>query len=317
MKPTYLDLKDAASLHVVHILQHPICRPTTGSTQDTMVNAPKKNLSQLLSGKYGKSTKKSTRRHHQANKCKSALEAEKIWAWGALGSLRSKNKFLAEKWRETHVLCKEEKQKCIEQLLDSDSAEARERVQDAETAIMQEQEHMRNVEKGRSTTVKPETPFQAMLNAIGDSLSDLASSTDEEVGEDEDDDEEDSELGKLSEDDEPGRVMGTIFRTVRTAWRAFGRSRWRLRNWRNQDEGTQPSTCVGEIWGSERLNRTFRRLWSSKQTPQQPHHHRQDFGSLCWFLISSRDNPLCRKWRPDSEVVKWGWVRRNLVQTIT
>ena len=43
-----------------------------------------------------------------------------------------------------------------------------------------------------------------MLNAIGDSLSDLVSSNDEQDGEDEEDDEEDTELGKLSDDDEPG-----------------------------------------------------------------------------------------------------------------
>jgi len=53
-----------------------------------------------------------------------------------------------------------------------------------------------------------------MLNAIGESLSDLACSDDEEDGEHEEDDEEDSELGKLSEDDEPSWVMGTIFKTV-------------------------------------------------------------------------------------------------------
>jgi len=46
------------------------------------------------------------------------------------------------------------------------------------------------------------------------SLSDLASSKDEEDGEDKDDDEEDTELGKLSEDDEPGRGMDTICKTV-------------------------------------------------------------------------------------------------------
>jgi len=36
-----------------------------------------------------------------------------------------------------------------------------------------------------------------MLNAIRDSLSDLASSDDGEIGEDEDDDEEDPELSKM------------------------------------------------------------------------------------------------------------------------
>jgi hypothetical protein len=47
-----------------------------------------------------------------------------------------------------------------------------------------------------------------MLVAFGDSLSDLASSVDGEDGEDEHD--EETEQGKLSEDDEPGWVMGTI-----------------------------------------------------------------------------------------------------------
>jgi len=57
MTPTNLDIKDAAWLHVVHILQYPTTRPTTWSTQDTMVNAWEKNLSALAGGKYGKSTK--------------------------------------------------------------------------------------------------------------------------------------------------------------------------------------------------------------------------------------------------------------------
>jgi len=53
-----------------------------------------------------------------------------------------------------------------------------------------------------------------MLNAIADSLSDLASSDDGEHGEDKDHDEEDPELGMLSEDDEPSWVVGTISNTV-------------------------------------------------------------------------------------------------------
>jgi hypothetical protein len=60
IKPTNLDLNDAAFLHVVYFLQHPTSRPATRSTQDTMVNAPQKNLSSLPAGKYGKSTKLST-----------------------------------------------------------------------------------------------------------------------------------------------------------------------------------------------------------------------------------------------------------------
>jgi len=53
-----------------------------------------------------------------------------------------------------------------------------------------------------------------MLNAIRDSLSNVASSDDGEDGEDKDD-EEDTELGKLSEDDEPGGVKGKISKTVK------------------------------------------------------------------------------------------------------
>ena len=93
---------------------------------------------------------------------------------------------------------------------------------------MPEQEHMRNIEKARSTTTKPETTFQEMLNAMGDSPSDLASSEDEEDAEAGDDDEEDTELGQLSEDDEPGWVMGTICKTVERRKESFRQKQMRL-----------------------------------------------------------------------------------------
>jgi hypothetical protein len=50
-----------------------------------------------------------------------------------------------------------------------------------------------------------------MLVAIGDSLSDLARCDDGDDGEEEDN--EETEQGKVSEDDEPGWVMGTITKT--------------------------------------------------------------------------------------------------------
>jgi len=112
--------------------------------------------------------------------------------------------------------------------VDRETAVARKGVQDAETAIMQEQEHMTNVEKVRSTTPKPWTSFQGMLDAIGDSLSDLASPEDEEHGEDNDDDREVAELGKLSEHDEPGWVMGTISKTVQHCMEIFRQKQKRL-----------------------------------------------------------------------------------------
>jgi hypothetical protein len=49
-----------------------------------------------------------------------------------------------------------------------------------------------------------------MLDAIGDSLSDLASSDNQEDREND----EDTEHGTLSEDDEPDWAMGTISKTV-------------------------------------------------------------------------------------------------------
>jgi len=74
--------------------------------------------------------------------------------------------------------------------------------------------------------------FGEMLVAIGASLSDIVSSDDGEDGEDEYDQE--TEQGKLSEDDEPGWVMGTITKTVQLRME-------RYRQWKMKfDELTQP-----------------------------------------------------------------------------
>jgi len=51
-----------------------------------------------------------------------------------------------------------------------------------------------------------------MMVAIIDSLNNLASSNDGKEGEDDTDDK--TEPGKLSKDDEPGWVMGTLSKTV-------------------------------------------------------------------------------------------------------
>jgi hypothetical protein len=65
-----------------------------------------------------------------------------------------------------------------------------------------------------------------MLVAIRDSLSDIASSDNGEDGEDEDD--EETEQGKLSEDDEPGWVMGTITKTVQQHMERFRQKQMKL-----------------------------------------------------------------------------------------
>jgi hypothetical protein len=212
-----------------------------------MVKALRKNLSPHPAGKYRKSTKHSTRRRHQANKGKTGLEAERVRALGALCSLGSQKKLVAEKRREPHFLSNEEREKWIEDFVERETAVARKRDQDAKTAMMQEQEHMENVEKGRSTTTKTEITFEEMLNAISDSLSDLASSDDEADGEDEDVEEEDTGHDKLSEDDERRWVMGTISNTVQHRMESFRQKQLRLDELTQLGWGTWQTTSVREI----------------------------------------------------------------------
>jgi len=80
---------------------------------------------------------------------------------------------------------------------------------------------MRNAEKAGSTTRKSEKTFHKMSKAIGDCLSNLASSNDEQDGEDEEGDKEHTELAKLSEDDVPGWVMGTMSIMVQQTRESF------------------------------------------------------------------------------------------------
>jgi len=196
-----------------------------------MVNAPNKNSSPLPAGRYGKSTKRSTQRRHHVNEGKSGLEAERVRALGALRSLRSKKKLAAEKRRETHFLSNEEKEKWIEDYVERETAGARKRVEDAEAAVQQEQDDMMHADIAGFTPREPEKTFEEMMAAIGDSLSDLGSSDDGEAGEDED---EETELGKLSDDDEPGWVMGTISKTVQQRMESFRQRQMKL------DKLTQP-----------------------------------------------------------------------------
>ena len=78
---------------------------------------------------------------------------------------------------------------------------------------------MTHAEIAGLTSREPEKMFEEMLVTIGDSLSDLASSDHGEDGEDEDDQE--TEQGKLSDDDEPSWVMGTITKTVQQRMESF------------------------------------------------------------------------------------------------
>jgi hypothetical protein len=177
-----------------------------------MVDASKKNISPHLAGRYDKSTKWSTQRHHYANEGKSGLEGKRVRALGALCSVRLTMKLVAETQHETHFLSNEENEKWIEDYVERETAGATKRVEDAEAAVQQEQGNMKLAEIAGLTSREREKTFEEMQVAISESLSDLASSDDGEDGEYQD--EEETEHGKLSEDDEPGWVMGPITTTV-------------------------------------------------------------------------------------------------------
>jgi hypothetical protein len=165
-----------------------------------MDNAPKKNVSPLLVGKYGKSTKKSTCRRHRVNEGKIGWMAKMVSELGELRSLRSKKKLAAENRQEMHFWRNQAKEKLIKDFVERETTVARKQVKDAGPAIMQD---MTTAQNGGVTPRKVETTFDEMMNAIGPSLSNLASSDAEQDGEAEEDDEEDTELGKPSDDDEP------------------------------------------------------------------------------------------------------------------
>jgi len=179
-----------------------------------MVDSLNQNFSLLLAGKYSKSSKQSTRRHQQANEGQCGLEAERIRLLGVSHSLPSEKKHSVVKCWETLISNNEEMEIWIKDYVERETSVARQRVQNGETAIMQQPVDMRNAEKARSTTSKPETTFVEMFNGIGESMSDHSSSDDEVDGEDHEVDGEDSAQGKQTKDDEPGWVMGTISKTV-------------------------------------------------------------------------------------------------------
>jgi hypothetical protein len=145
--------------------------------------------------------------------------------------MRSKQKLLAEKQCETHFLSNEEKEKSIQDYVERETAGARKRVQDAEAVVQQEPDNMAHAEIAELTSREPEKTFDEMMAPIGDSLSDLASS---DNGEDAEDQDEETEQGKLIEYDEPGWAMGTISKTVQQRKERFRQKQMKL------DELTQP-----------------------------------------------------------------------------
>jgi len=111
-----------------------------------------------------------------------------------------------------HFVSDEEKEKLIEDYVEIITAMAFKRVEDAEAAIREEQEDTKTAENTGLTTRESQKNLHEKRVAIGDSVSNIASSDDGEDREDVVD--EETEQGKLSEDDEPGGVMRTISETV-------------------------------------------------------------------------------------------------------
>ena len=130
--------------------------------------------------------------------------------------------------------------------MERETAVARKRGQEAETAIMQELKDTTAAESAGATNRKPKTTFEEILNAIGDCQSDLASSHDEQEEEDEEDDEEYTQLGKLNDDDEPGWVMGTTSNPVQRLIESFRQKEMRL------DELMQPGWGYSANYFGER-----------------------------------------------------------------
>jgi len=69
--------------------------------------------------------------------------------------MRSKKKVAAERRQETNFLNNKEKEKWIEDYVERETAVARKRVEDAETAVKQGQEDIGSAESGGLTAREP------------------------------------------------------------------------------------------------------------------------------------------------------------------
>jgi len=124
-----------------------------------MGNAPKMNLSPHPAGKLDKLTEWSTQLRHEANEGTSGMDAERVRGLGALSSMQSKKKIVTEKRRETHFLSYEDKEKWSEDYIETETAGARMRVQNAEAAIRLEYKDTEIAENAELMIREPEKQF--------------------------------------------------------------------------------------------------------------------------------------------------------------
>jgi len=150
-----------------------------------------------------------------------------------------------------------------------------------------------------------------MMNPIPESLSDIRSSDHEENGEDEEDIQEHTELGKLSEDDEPGWGMGTISKTAQQHMSGF------RQKWMKLDEVTQ----LGRRDIADNFHQRHMKYWTAEiKVPYvvKPHTENdtagsalQTFGELMETLdiahqmLQGTPQQGCRHMRPGSGKQKW------------
>jgi len=266
-KHTNLDIKDEACLHIVHILQHPTSRPTTNSRQTTMVNAPKQHFSPLLAGKYGKSIMRSTQRRHQANEGQSGLEEERVRPVGALGSLWSKKKLAAEKWRETHYLSTDQNNNGSRIML-------RERPlgQEIELKMQRQQFSRRRKIQGKLETwdwwtesLKRDLRRWWFLSETVWVILKVPA------------------MGRMQMTNLAGWWAQSL-QQCSSACRGFVRSTWSSTNWHNRDGRTQLITSVREIRSTAYPHCRCRQSFNSKRMMMQWHLYRQWLES-CWSVL--------------------------------
>jgi len=76
------------------------------------------------------------------------LEAESVQVLGTLCSVQGKKTFAVQKPWETEFVCNEKMEKCVEDYVVRVTSVGTQRVQVTETVMIQQPEHMGNVETG-------------------------------------------------------------------------------------------------------------------------------------------------------------------------
>lgn len=172
-----------------------------------MVDSSKKNYSPLPAGKYGRSDNPATVKRHRTNAGKSGIESERIRAHNNLRALKCKKRKKAEGSEEIRDMDSDQRDKWIEDYVERETAAARKRAEEADLAWALEKERLASVSAvdQHPETAESARSFNQMLEDIGESIDDVATSGEEdEDNEDDDDDEEDEEDIEGESDEEEG-----------------------------------------------------------------------------------------------------------------